>query len=1049
MPAGTSSSGSSHSSGSKTVLLLPVLQQGHEAAAPGGKWVPVQELQQQPLPAAWQPAEQQQLPAIQGPSSTLVPITSCSSSSSGGSRKKLPVTLLSGFLGAGKTTLLKHLLRNAGQRRIAVVVNDVAALNIDSALVKGGGLVESREQLVELQNGCVCCSLRVDLVQAIARLAAAGCFDLLLLESTGVSEPMQVAELFSADVPLDTTSGSDDAAAAAGAVTAAGSGGAASAAVLLRDVARLDTAVTVVDAHQLLHNLHSIHTVRGELATKTGAAAAGRQPPEAAAAAAAQAELSGSHRHIAELLLEQVECADVLLLNKADTVGAQELTMLQAVLSALNSTAKLITTTNSRVEPSEPAAAAAAALGPGAVTLGAARSTAAYGVTHFVYRARWPFHPARLHNFIVSFFLLQEPDWEKLMAAQGEDRARFGLLLRSKGFVWLATRGDHIGEWSQAGSLLSFSTGAAARLAHVAVWSLVLRAAAGRLAPGGGAAAELRADFAPCVGDSGRSWCSSMAVIDWVMAKYIDAGGGLGLKEELLRAALDECLVTVAEAEGAGFSGLPDPFEPWPDVADLVDMGEGEDDALEEEEQAQEAVQANDEGQQQQQQQQLSRATAVPPTVAGGTISSHDGAAAAAAAVEQSGDSVWCPGRVNSIGGGAAQLQQLMDDPMQVFNGPQAGQQLAQALQQMGLLTARPQAPVAAAAAGAAGPEPQLENGADADAGAGAPAVQQQQQQQGVLGLRKGATDLKQLLQQTRPSDLLLVAWSDSSSSSSLPDGLLQLLLQRAAAATPRRVLLAEADAAASQSNAALAAALNAAKQLPVVQVFHNKQLVKAVRVGGLASAADAAAKVLQAVGQLQLLLVKAAAAAPAAAGTGQQLSLAAASSSSNSTACPTAVPAPAAPSSNTAASDNSSNSSISSDLWDPPSGSKLAKPGSKKKFPAAAVYTATASSSSSSSSTRKPTTSKAGGSSSKAGGSSGAAAVSAVYWPRMPCLACGCPWWLGEDWDAACARCGWTCEDGGYDDDSNPLPQYRERYAAITAVLKQGRTPSDLQPLE
>jgi hypothetical protein len=382
--------------------------------------------------------------------------------------------------------------------------------------------------------------------------------------------------------------------------------------------------------------------------------------------------------------------------------------------------------------------------------------------------------------------------------------------------------------------------------------------------------------------------------------------------------------------------------------------------------------------------------------------------------------------------------------PMQMFSGPAAGQQLIQALQQLGLLSVRPQAQTAAAAgaAGTAGAKAQLASGR---AAANAPA-EQQQQQQGVLEIKKGATDLKQLLQQIPASGWLIVAWTDSSSSSSLPDGLLQLLLQRAAAAAPRQVLVAAADAAASQSNAALAAALNAAKQLPVVQVFHNRQLVKAVKVGGVANAAEAAAKVQQAVAQLELLPVDTAA-TPAAAEGGagsskqraaigkvEQQSPAAGTSSSSSSSSAQAVAAPAA--AGASSSEASPDSSSSSSLWDPPSSSssgKPVKPGSKKKFPAAAVYTAAANSSS-----RKPGSS-----------SSSAATVSAVYWPRMPCLSCGCPWWLGEDWDASCARCGWTCEDDGYDDDSNPLPEYRERYGAITAALKQGRTPCDLQPLE
>ncbi|KAF8071330.1 yciC [Scenedesmus sp. PABB004] len=1044
---------------------------------------------------------------------------------------RLPVTLLSGFLGAGKTTLVRHLLRTAGRRlRVAVVVNDVAALNIDAALIKGGGL--SREQLVELQNGCVCCSLRLDLVQAVGRLAAAGAFDLVLLECTGVSEPLQVAEIFDADAPLGGGAAELD---------GGGAGGSARAARALRDVAYLDTAVTVVDAHALLVNLRSIHTFRSALAADTGDAAP--PPPGGAGAAAATAALSGGHRHIAELLLEQIESANVLLLNKADAVDAAELPRLAAVLAALNPGAEVITTTHSEVDPrrvlrtglwsaeraqgsaawvrllqdggGEPDGRAhghahgahahdhghghahgeggaccssdscgAAAGGGEAAGLAAARPADAFGVSHFVYRARWPFHPGRLHAFMLAHFVLQEPDWAQLMRARGgggsdgdsdsddggsggsgsddggsgsgdadadaggepqregpaaelqavaaERRAaceaRFGLLLRSKGFAWLASRGDHIGEWSQAGSLLSFSTGGP--------WFCVLPP--GAWPDDADAAAAIRSDFAPGVGDRRQELV------------FI----GVGLDEAALRGALDACLLTTDEAAApGGWAALPDPFEPWPSVEELMDAGEPSDEDGDDE--------ASGEGESE----------------------------------EQPGGAVWAPGRVAEITGGACELQRLLDDvharlaggdagggagpavvvdwaapwaaasaaasaaldglaaahpglpvvrvdvaasdanralalekvmeapqawrkggrkfqpvprsgekwpcatlhvapllqPAQEFSGAGAAAALRDALEQQGALLGTPAQPArAAAGASAAGSAAVAAAGGAPDAppgGAGG----------GVQQLQRGAADLKQLLARAGADGLLLVAWGDAAGLGELPE-LLAARGAALAAATGRRVLVAAADAAGSPGNAALAAALRVAP--PAVQAFHNKQLARTVKVPGLDPAA-ALAKVEAAVRALELLPVGCG--APSSSGASEQTQARQAGGDAGDVG------------------DAGDATSSGAELWDPPAGA-AAKPGAKRRLPAAAVH--------------------GGG----VGGRRGRA--TAVFWPRMPCLSCGCPWWLGEDWDATCARCGWSCEEGGYDDDSAPLPQHAERFAAIAAELKAGRTPSGLPPL-
>ncbi|MGB9632832.1 MAG: GTP-binding protein, partial [Chloroflexaceae bacterium] len=295
---------------------------------------------------------------------------------------RLPVTVLSGFLGAGKTALLNHVLANREGRRVAVIVNDMSEINIDAQLVRSGGaaLRRTEERLVEMTNGCICCTLREDLLVEVGRLAREGRFDYLLIESTGVSEPLPVAETF----------------------TFAGPDG-----VCLGDLARLDTMVTVVDAFNFLRDFSSLDELRDrDLAIS-----------------------EGDERSVVDLLVDQIEFADVLVLNKTDLIEPAEADRIEALLRKLNPEAVIVRARFGRVPLDlilntgrfdfERAAQAPGWLKElrGEHT----PETEEYGISSFVYRARRPFHPQR-------FWELIHEEWPGV--------------LRSKGLFWLATRMD-------------------------------------------------------------------------------------------------------------------------------------------------------------------------------------------------------------------------------------------------------------------------------------------------------------------------------------------------------------------------------------------------------------------------------------------------------------------------------------------------------------------------------------------------------------------------------------------------------------------------------
>jgi G3E family GTPase len=405
--------------------------------------------------------------------------------------KKIPVTVVCGFLGSGKTTVLNHILETKRAQRVALIVNDMAEVNVDARQV-GDKVSETEEKLVQIQNGCICCTLREDLFNETKKIAEEDAYDYLVIEASGIAEPLPIAATFTFEMEDGKS---------------------------LRDVAELDTMVTVVDAHNFLAEYHTEDTLKDRK----------------------QEVSEDDERSVVDLMIDQLEFANVVLVNKTELVSNAERRRIHQMIRALNAEAQIIDTTRGNV-PLE------AIMGTKRFDFEKAQQyptwllemqrdsghlpeTEGYGISSFVYRARRPFVPARIMELLTT-------------PIEG--------LVRAKGLFWLCTRMDDVGDFQLAGSLI---------------------------------------DCSPI-----GKWWASVDEEDWperardsIYAEWEEPFGdrrqeivfiGIDLSRQALESRLDACLITEEELQ-QDYTAMSDPFSEWIGADRAVDgLATGQDDLL-------------------------------------------------------------------------------------------------------------------------------------------------------------------------------------------------------------------------------------------------------------------------------------------------------------------------------------------------------------------------------------------------------------------------------------------------------------------------------------